>query len=428
MIGKLRRNLTALVLAGLLVISAGIVAAINWANWRSICRQAEASLLVLAEDGGERAFGRMAGKPPYSQVEGGAAQPPDGGAARGRGLFDHRLDGPGALMLSNCYTVRLDADGAVLSWTSDRAGNYDQSDIEALAAKAWSSGRESGRSDAQFYRLTRDDTGADLAVIDARMEVSGAMTVLRLTSLVALVAYAVLSVGAVWLIRRMVRPVAEAFEKQRQFVADASHELKTPLAVISANAEVLADEIGGNEALGYIRSEVRRSDALVKDLLALARMDSGREKPVMARFDLSRAALSVALPFETAVFEAGKRLETDIPEGVEATGNEEMLKQLLVILLSNALKYSDEGGTIRLTIAERGEKRILSVHNTGSPIPEEQQARIFDRFYRGDASHSSRVPGSGLGLAIARSIAEAHRGRLTVRSREGEGTTFTAVI
>ena len=127
-------------------------------------------------------------------------------------------------------------------------------------------------------------------------------------------------------------------------MSDASHELKTPLAVISANAEVLEQEIGENEYLGYIRSEVRRTDTLVRNLLTLARLDRNEANAEMKPFDLSRALLDVALPFESTVYEAGKMLETEIPDGIDCCGNEEMIKQLTVILLSNALKYSDEYG------------------------------------------------------------------------------------
>ena len=430
MIRKLRRNFTLLVLAALLLVSAGIVAAINLSNWHSIREQAESSLRILAEEGGERSLRRFGAwqsedteEPPEPR------ELPEGGEGPGaRGLLDRRLSGRGALELSNYYTILLDADGNVTSWESDRSGLYTQEDIEALAKAALAAGRESGCVGDQFFLLTQMDEGARLSVIDARMEIAGARTVLRLTSLVALSAYLVMSAGAVWLIRRMVRPVAEAFEKQRQFVGDASHELKTPLAVISANAEVLADEIGENEALGYIRSEVKRSDALVQNLLTLARMDSGRAKPPMARFDLSRAALSVALPFETTVFEAGKHMESEIPEGVHCMGNEDMIKQLLVILLSNALKYSDAGGRIQLTIAQKGDRAEIRVHNTGPAISPEHLDKIFDRFYRVDASHNSAQPGNGLGLAIARAIVDVHKGRISVTSREGEGTTFTARI
>ena len=145
-------------------------------------------------------------------------------------------------------------------------------------------------------------------------------------------------------------------------------------------------------------------------------------------FDLSHTVLSVALPFESAIFEAGKQLNTEVPDGIAYTGDPEMIKQLCVILLSNAQKYSDAHGVITLSLEARGDRRILKVHNTGPAIPEEAQQKIFDRFYRVDSSHNREIEGNGLGLAIAQSIVKEHKGKIAVASREGEGTTFTVVL
>ena len=251
---------------------------------------------------------------------------------------------------------------------------------------------------------------------------------LRSTILIAAAACVLLSLLAALLIRRMVQPVEEAFTRQKQFVSDASHELKTPLAVISANAEVLEQEIGENENLGYIRSEIRRTDALVNNLLTLARLDRKEGTAEMKPFDLSHAVLNVVLPFESTVYEAGKTLETDIPEGIECTGNEEMIQQLTVILLSNALKYSNEGGRIEVSLKARGKQRELRVFNTGDPIAPEDQEKIFDRFWRADPAHGRETGGHGLGLAIARNIVETHKGRISVESSEGKGTAFSVIL
>jgi signal transduction histidine kinase len=217
-------------------------------------------------------------------------------------------------------------------------------------------------------------------------------------------------------------------QSRNQFVSNASHELKTPLAVISANADVLAAEAGESKPLQYIQSEVQRSDRLSQSLLILARMEKGTVQAAREKFDMSRAMLEVALPFESTVFDEGKTMEMEIPDGIEYTGDQEMIKQLTVILLSNAEKYSDEGGKIRVSLEAKGEKRVLKVHNTGPVIPPEAQQRIFDRFYRVESSHNREVEGNGLGLAIAQSIVSAHKGKITVRSSQGEGTEFTVTL
>ena len=441
MIKRLQKRMVLLVLAGLLLASAGLVFAINWINWQSIRQQAEGILDMLAENDGQRplVMERMSTDnpdetpPPRPENDGEYAwrNPPEDMQAGRWNSQRGRMQGSdlrSAASLISSYTIELDASGAVTGWNSDRAELYGEEDIAALAAQVLAQGTQSGRIDTQFYRLIPRESGQLLIVVDQRLAMQDAQRVLRLTLLFAGTEDALLAIGAVLLIRRMVRPVDEAMEKQKQFVWDASHELKTPLAVISANAEALAGEVGENSALQYIQSEVQRSDQLIQSLLTLARMEKGTVKAEPRPFDLSHALLSVILPFESAIFEDGKTLETDIPEGILYTGDAEMIKQLCVILLSNAQKYSGPHGAIDLKLEARGDRRILQVHNTGPAIPPEAQSKIFDRFYRVDSSHNSEIPGNGLGLAIARSIVDAHKGKIAVRSAEGEGTTFTVTL
>ena len=464
MIRKLQLRLTLLVLGFLLVILAGVVFAINYINWRDLTDQAEYSLEVLVKNDGRRPgmMGRIeddvpppwvrnaAGEATGSMAEDGEDQNggPEDGALAGRSeeetdggndygdFIDDIPDnwsarpewqkGSGmeyAVSFSTFYTVRLDPSGAVLSWTSDRKELYTDEQVSQMVTAVLAERKEFGRLGSQFYRLKETTTGSLLVVLDARVDVSRASSLLKTTVLTGLLAYLVLGLTAALLIRRMTRPVQAAFDKQKQFVWDASHELKTPLAVISANAEVLAGEIGENEWLQYIRSEVQRTDHLVQNLLTLARMDKGSVEMVFRPFDLSQAVLQVALPFESTVFEAGKTMEMDVPDGVTVRGDQNMIQQLVVILLSNAVKYSNEGGSIRLTLEAKGP--VLKVHNTGPAIAPEVLPHVFDRFFRGDAAHNREVPGNGLGLAIAQNIVDAHKGRITAESSPEAGTTFT---
>ena len=431
MIRQLRRRMILMVVAVLILVSTGIVLAIHLANIHSITAQAEETLAVLAENSGSRSAGTNEIRP----------QKPDGdtdmrGGRPSRDRRGFRGEPPAirsgseaaAVGLSNSYTIVLNADDSIASWTSDRADLYSDAQIAVITESILADGKKSGRIGTQFYRQTEQNGQKLLIVLDARLDYLSASHVLRSTILTAAAACVLLSLLAWLLVRRMVQPVEEAFTRQKQFVSDASHELKTPLAVISANAEVLEQEIGENEYLGYIRSEVRRTDTLVSNLLTLAQMDRKDGKTEMKSFDLSRAVLNVVLPFESTVYEAGRTLETDIPEGITCTGNEEMLQQLTVILLSNALKYSDNSGHIAVSLKARGKQRELRVFNTGRPIATEDQGRIFDRFWRADPAHSPETGGHGLGLAIARTIAEAHQGRIHVESGEGKGTVFTVTL
>lgn len=409
MIARLRWRLTALVIGVLMLVTAGIIFSISWGNYRAIEQRAMSTLRELAGNRGVR-----------------PEVPPEGDM---RPMQPREPRGDFMANLASFYTVYLNDDGTVARWESDRGGLYTDAQVNALAEMALNTGRETGRvMDTQYFRLTEQEGQRALIVVDARIEHIAARSVVGTTALVAGMACALLSAGAFFLIRRMVRPVQEAFDRQKQFVWDASHEFKTPLAVISANAEVLAGEIGENEYLGYIQSEVRRTDKLVQNLLTLARMDKGTVSAQMERFDLSNALLGVALPFESTVFEAGRTLETEVPEGVFIRGDREMIQQLAVILLSNALKYSNEGGVIRLSLVQKGRGCQFSVYNTGQGIAPENLQRIFDRFYREDLSHNNEISGNGLGLAIARSIVEAHKGRIHAESEYGKNATFTVTL
>ena len=435
MIKRLRLRITLMVIAVLVLVSAGIVLAIYFANARSIATQAEATLSVLAETRGSRPSSASAAQQEGSETA--SANPDEGDASPIRrdrrwswGQPPEIRSGSGAVTagLSNFYAIRLNEDGSVASWFSDRPDLYTDTQVAGMAESALADGRESGRIGTQFFRKLSAGGQALLIVLDARLEYLSASNVLRSTILIAAAACILLSFLAWLLVRQMLKPVDDAFTRQKQFVSDASHELKTPLAVISANAEVLEQEIGENEYLGYIRSEVTRTNTLIRNLLTLARLDRADSNAEMKRFDLSRAVMDVALPFESTVFEAGKILEIDIPDGIDCVGNEDMIKQLVVILLSNALKYSDDGGCINVSLKSRGKQRELCVFNTGEPIAPADQEKIFDRFWRADPAHGRETGGHGLGLAIARSIVEAHRGKISVDSSEGKGTAFTVTL
>ena len=396
MIGSLRRRLTLLVAGVLLAVSAGIVLSIGLSSWRDIETAAWEALAVLSENGGQRPA-----LPVLSEGgEADAAALPDARPRREAAppwaengdLGRLSPGGVGRASLSNSFAVTLSDSGEVTDWRSDREDLYDDEQVRALAARIAQTGLARGRLGAQFFRSEAlEGGGTRLLVLDQRLEV-------------------------------------EAFRRQKQFVWDASHELKTPLAVISANAELLEGETGPSEWLGYIRSEVDRTNRLVQNLLTLARMDQGSVQAQMADFDLSKAVLSVALPFESTVYEAGKTMDTDVPDGIVCHGDAEMIRQLCVILLSNALKYSDEHGEIALTLRRQGRFCALSVRNSGEPIAPADRERIFDRFYRADTSRNREAGGSGLGLAIAKNIVEAHQGRIAVESSAGSGTTFTVTL
>jgi signal transduction histidine kinase len=212
----------------------------------------------------------------------------------------------------------------------------------------------------------------------------------------------------------MTAPIKKAFDKQRRFISDASHELKTPLTIISANIDVLKNEIGENQRLTHIKFQSERMNELVLDLLSLAKISEGNTSIIRNKFNISGSVLNTALEFESRAFEEEKKYSYDIEENIEYIGDERQVKQLVSILIDNAIQYSDANGQIKVSLRTQGGYINISVFNTGTGVPENEKKKIFERFYRTDESRSRETGGYGIGLSIAEAIAESHNGKITV--------------
>lgn len=249
------------------------------------------------------------------------------------------------------------------------------------------------------------------------------------TAIIGILMLVILFVFLIFFSRKITTPVQAALDRQKQFVSDAGHELKTPLAVLTANADILKDEIGENKWLVYMQEQTDRMSQLVGDLLRLARMDNATQEYSFAEFNLSRAVEATALPFESQAFELEKNLELDIQPDVSYYGSEQHIRQLAAIFIDNALKYSNEHGTIKITLLRRGDDRILEFYNTGCEISQEETQKIFERFYRGDKARNNKGNnGYGLGLAIARGIMDIHHIRIQVTCEQGAWIRFFLIL
>ena len=229
------------------------------------------------------------------------------------------------------------------------------------------------------------------------------------------------------------RPMEEAMEREKQFVADASHDLKTPLSVILANNSILMEnpqtpvgELG--RWLESTQESAKRMQGLIAQMLTLADVERQEARLSMEETDLAAIALKAELELESLAYENGVTLETDLPEQCMMEGNEDYLFRIVMSLLENALKYEPRGGTVRLSLHKSKRKTVLSVQNPGSLISPEDLPHVFDRFYRGDKSRGGPQRGFGLGLAITREMTLRLGGTISVTSSEGEGTTFTVTF
>ena len=224
----------------------------------------------------------------------------------------------------------------------------------------------------------------------------------------------------------IVKPVEESFEKQKQFVSDASHELKTPLAVIEANADVLQSKQGDSKWLGYIQNEVQSMNKLVNDLLVLAKMENTNTINKQ-KFNISKEVeMSVAV-FESMIYEKNITLETNIDENIIFNGDSEDIKHIISILLDNAIKHTEKGNKIIVNFEKEKNDVKIEVKNQGEPIAEEDRERIFERFYRIDKARNRSEKRYGLGLSIAKSIVDKYKGTIKANSKDGY-TSFVVRI
>jgi signal transduction histidine kinase len=279
----------------------------------------------------------------------------------------------------------------------------------------------------QYYRASKPN-GTIMILTDKSSEKDMLNQLKRTTIIVGLIALVVLSVLAYFLSKKSIQPIREAFDKQKQFVSDASHELKTPLTVISTNADVLEGEIGENKWLAYIKSQTDRMSVLVNDLLNLTRLENSNNELERRYFNLSKAIANTALPFECQAFESNKKFEVNIEDNIMLSGSEKHIKQMAAIFIDNALKYSNDGGTIQVTLKRSGERKLFSVYNTGQGIKEADTDKIFERFYRSDESRNRATGGYGLGLAIAKSVADKHKFKIHVLNQPGKSVCFIVTM
>lgn len=279
------------------------------------------------------------------------------------------------------------------------------------------------------YMVQNSPEGLRIAFADMSKELDEMGNLLITLLLVGLGGLACFLVITIYLAKWVLKPVERAWNQQKRFVADASHELKTPLTVILANMGILMnhkhDTVNGQiKWVEYTHTEAMRMKTLVEDLLFLAKSDSDTSGLVKNEINMSEALWSCLLPFESVAYERGVNMVTEIEDPIMVLGDEGQLKQLVLILADNACKYAGLEGEMRVSLKKKGDTVELKVNNTGEPIPKEELDQIFDRFYRVDHSRAREQGGYGLGLSIAQAIVKHHHGKMSVESDEKNGTTF----
>lgn len=285
---------------------------------------------------------------------------------------------------------------------------------------------DEGNIDIYRYRIKESDSGYILVLADTSIQDGLLVHLLTLSIVISSISFSVLFVIIIFLSRYITKPVEEAMEKQKRFIADSSHELKTPLSIMSVNLEMLEMEIGNNSRISAISDGIKRMNNLIHELLLLARTE--QKSYSKRRFNISQVMESTILPMEVVAYEQGKRIVTDIEEEVSFVGDEEGIRKMIGALMENALKYSREKTSINARLYSKGDFITIEIYNEGIGVTKDQKEKLFDKFYRVDDSRQRETGGHGIGLSIVQSIVDMHKGKIIVKSVPNEYIVFKIIL
>lgn len=407
MIRTLRRRFILIAMASLIgtlvVFYAGIgISSLHATTWRM-----DRVLSLLYENGGEFPLPR---KPTEFKPTGG---------------FQVTFETP---FETRYFTVKLTAHQEVVSINMEHIAALDRQTVVENIGQVLSANADHGYIDYYRFGVFEDeDGGTTIIVLDCFLQIQSVYHMLRITLSVALACIAIVFVLLVFFSRQAIRPFVENMEKQRQFVTDASHELKTPLTILSADLALLQDSYGEDHWLTSAKAQIARLDKLIQNLVELARTEETTKESQMFPFSVSEVAQATADAFQPLAEAAGKNLMAEIVPDLFLKGIQDNFFRLFSILLDNAVKYCDNGGTICFSLSQRGRNLSLSVSNPCTGVDTSQTSRWFDRFYRADSSRARTTGGYGIGLSTAKAIVTRHKGKITARCT-GNTVTFTAVF
>ena len=324
------------------------------------------------------------------------------------------------------FTVLFDKNGSIekthtesiYSITEQTAIEYAESVIEGGDTRGWISNYR--------YKIYSTDIGYGVVFVDGSVSRSAMMQSMTIAGAVLLACAALVLILIFSLSKKAVNPIAESYEKQKRFVTDANHELKTPLTLILTNLDIAEAELGKNEWLDDIRAEGHRMTELVNQLVALSRMDEEERRLNISEVSFGELVSDTVSEFEPLAKNRGNVLTASVDKEITYRGDEALLYRLVGILMDNAIKYCDQNGEISVTL-RRGRRVVLTVENTYSAVGEIELNRLFDRFYRADKARRF-TGGYGVGLSMAKAIVENHKGEITAYKKDSAHIGFKVVL
>ena len=415
MIKKLQHKFILITALSLFLVLALVSALINIINAYQI-GASEDELIEMISSGG--------GKFPDLFHE--DVPPPDGNTDRKRDIGSRKNINEETRYQTRYFVVYYNSDGGIKKLDTGHIAAVNSEKAVSLGEQALETGKDEGRLGNYRFTKAENSSGEMLIFLDTRQNDSTKSRFLLISIGISAASWIIVMLLVILLSGQAVKPMSAAYEKQKQFITDASHEIKTPLAIISANTEVIEMTSEPNEWTESTKNQIRRLDGLVKDLMRLAKMDDSSEVSAeFAEFDLSETVAKSAAEFEAPARTHGEGFILDIDDGLTTVGNKEMISQLVGIFTDNAVKYCDEGGTVTVSLKPGHKGARLSVSNDCKEPPKGDLSRLFDRFYRADEARSRQGSGGyGIGLSIAKATADAHKAKLSCSAENGK-ITFT---
>ncbi len=413
MFNKLRFRFILVAMLSVLLVLGTIILGINIISYNRTVKNADNILKLLAENEGRfPQFGLNENMPPE---EGGQMPEPPGARDGFEGIRSPELE-----YESRFFSVLISSSGEVISADTGMIAAVDSSAAGEYALDVYSSGKAKGFvSDYRFLRSEEPD-GVRIIFYDCGRSLDSFRVFLGASLAISAAGLVVTFILIFFASGRIVRPIATSYDKQKRFITDAGHEIKTPLAIINADCDVILSD-GENTWAEDIKAQSKRLTELTNNLIYLAKMEEGAPASDLTETDLSRITEETLDSFASMFITQGKTLNRSIEPSIMLTGDPKALKELTVILLDNALKYSPEGGVTDV-ILKRSKKsvKLIVTNDTSVPVSPSDAEHLTDRFYRTDRSRNSETGGHGIGLSIASAICSAHQGKITAEPSENK--------
>lgn len=430
---KLRKKFILVAMASMFVVLLLMIGGLNVLNYHNLIENGDRLTKMISDNGGSfprNQKAQNAAPPVLSQGEKPGKAPRDG--------MGHQQDGSKAPPYKNKPMTREEPYQTryftVTISSKETKVNVDQvSAVQEDTAKAYmetvkKSGSDTGFVDIYRYRVVKQTDAILYVFVDCEQSLSTYKNTLLISAGMSVAGFCIVFLLVCIFSGIIFKPVRESYQKQKQFITDASHELKTPLTIIEANTEVLEMDQGKNQWLKSTHNQIERMSHLVQQMVSLTRMDEERGKGEKCEFSLSDALLDQVELYEPQARSRGIRIRPDVAPGIVYRGREEEVRRLFGILFDNAMKYSTKDTEFIITLRRKNRRCRMTFTNETEQVVKGNQNILFERFYRSDASRNSATGGSGIGLAIARAICENHGGSIQAESKDGHSLTITVVL